>query len=460
MNRGSSRTNEDRYGTSGAGPASDDHVPAPSAADAYETPSDDGSPSRERGYHRRRRRPGRGSCGSTCEPFTLREAVLFTWALLASATAVIVLAFVLREGQMRISSLVAEQGYSREESFLSPLFSTHSRTGQPRTRPLSRKRPKRNLIFMVSDGMGPTSLSLTRSFSQLISSAPFNNTLSLDASFHGTSRTRSSWSLVTDSAAGATAFGCGRKTYNGAIGMTDKFEPCATVMEAAKRLGYYTGLVVTTDVSDATPASFIAHAYYRAMMDDIALQEVGNGTLGRVADVLMGGGRCHFLPNTTTGSCRADDIDVLALARSAEFGWNYVDDRAGFDALDGGKNVSLPLLGLFADNDLPFHIDRREGSKNAKTYPSLGEMAATAIKALHDAAAADDDSPGVFLMIEGSRIDHAGHENDPAAQVWEVLEYDGVWAQMKAWLDASGEEGALVSTSDHETGGLATAWRK
>lgn len=338
---------------------------------------------------------------------------------------------------------------------------------------------KRNLIFMVSDGMGSTSVNMARSFQQLALSAPYNNTLFLDSHLTGTSRTRSSWSLVTDSAAGATAFSCGKKSYNGAIAMTPEFEPCGTVLEAAKRAGYLTGLVVTTDVTDATPACFASHAYYRAMMDDIALQEVGNGTLGRVVDLILGGGRCHFLPNstdansTTAGpSCRADDVDVIALAR-AKFGWSYVDDRAGFDALAGGDNVELPLLGLFASQDFPFALDRRvtanvslpphasaADAPAVAKFPSLVEMAATAARALEKAALADPDAKGFFLMVEGSRIDHAGHLNDPAAQVWETLEFDATFKSMAEFLDASESEGALVSTSDHETGGLATAWRK
>ncbi len=63
-------------------------------------------------------------------------------------------------------------------------------------------------------------------------------------------------------------------------------------------------------------------------------------------------------------------------------------------------------------------------------------------------------------MIEGSRIDHAGHTNDPAAQVHEVLEYDKTFGTVLDFIERSDAEGVLVATSDHETGGLATAWRK
>lgn len=303
---------------------------------------------------------------------------------------------------------------------------------------------------MVSDGMGPASLSLTRSFRQLVDDLPINDTLTLDRHFWGTSRTRSSNSLVTDSAAGATAFSCGLKSYNGAISMLPDFTPCGTVLEAAKRAGYHTGLVVTTDITDATPACFASHVNMRTQQDEIAMHEVGEGPLGHVVDLMLGGGRCHFLANSSDGSCRQDDIDVTGIA--SKNGWTYVDDRAGFDSLKLGKDVKMPTLGLFARNDIPFELDRRN---MADVYPSLSEMATTALTALEKATRDTDE--GFFLMIEGSRIDHAGHFNDPAAQVREVLEFDKTFKIVLDFLEQSDIEGVLVSTSDHETGGLSTA---
>ena len=304
---------------------------------------------------------------------------------------------------------------------------------------------------MVSDGMGPASLSLTRSFRQHVDGLPIDDTLTLDRHFWGTSRTRSSNSLVTDSAAGATAFSCAKKSYNGAISVTPDYEPCGTVLEAAKRAGYTTGLTVTTDITDATPACFASHVMFRAMQDDIALHEVGDGVLGRSVDLLLGGGRCHFLPNTTKGSCRQDDLDVTKLAQE-KYGWTYTDNRAGFDALDGGNKVELPFMGLFAPADIPFELDRRNMND---IYPSLSEMAATSLRALEIATA--DSEQGFFLMIEGSRIDHAGHINDPAAQVREVIEYDKAFKAVLDFIEQSDTETVLVATSDHETGGLSVA---
>ncbi|KAF2278926.1 alkaline phosphatase-like protein [Westerdykella ornata] len=358
----------------------------------------------------------------TSGPRTLRfwrELGLFAWAVVATA-AVIILAVVYQKSQ---DTHHASPGHSSG---------------------------KRNLVFMVSDGMGPTSLSLTRSFMQFKNGAPYNEQLILDKHLIGQSRTRSSSSLITDSAAGATAFSCGMKSYNGAISVLPNHEPCGTVLEAAKKAGYMTGLVVTTRITDATPACFASHVNMRQEEDRIAEQLVGDHPLGRVVDLILGGGRCHFLPNSTSDSCRADDKDIVDLAK--QNGFNYVSDRKGFDALKAGKAVNFPLLGLFADGDIPYEIDRRN---EGDIYPALHEMAETALKALSHATR--DSKKGFFLLIEGSRIDHAGHHNDPAAQVHEVLSYDKAFASVLEFLRNEATDGVMVSTSDHETGGLATA---
>jgi alkaline phosphatase len=353
-----------------------------------------------------------------------REAGLFAWALLATV-AVIALAAVFQHDRQQ----------------------THNNGGWGKD---GRPSGKRNMIFMVSDGMGPTSLALTRSYRQYADGLPIDDVLVLDKHIIGTSRTRSSSSLVTDSAAGATAFSCGFKSYNGAISVLPDHTPCGTVLEAAKKAGYMTGLVVTTRLTDATPACFAAHANRREYEDLIAEQMIGHNPLGRVVDVMIGGGRCHFLPNTTEGSCRADSKDVVGMAKKN--GFNYFDSRKEFDELASAGDVKLPLLGLIASTDVPYEIDRVHVDS---VYPSEAEMAKLALEAL--SAATKDSDKGFFIMIEGSRIDHAGHGNDPAAQVREVLAHDKAFETVLDFLDKDSTPGVLVSTSDHETGGLATA---
>lgn len=356
-----------------------------------------------------------------------RQVGLFVWAMLATAIVIVI-------------AVVYQHQHQYRENICGGW-----KDGKPSG--------KRNMIFMISDGMGPTSLSMTRSFMQVEAGLPYGKTLVLDNHHIGQSRTRSASSLVTDSAAGATAFSCGHKSYNGAISVLPDHSPCGTVLEAAKQEGYMTGLVVTTRITDATPACFAAHVNLRGEEDRIAEQLAGDHPLGRVVDLILGGGRCHFLPNGTQGSCRDDDKDIVELAKKN--GFNYLDSRQDFDGLKLGSSVKLPLLGLVADRDIPYEVDRR-GMNDV--YPSLDEMARTALRALSEAT--KDSDQGFFLMIEGSRIDHAGHANDPVAQVHEVLAYDKAFASVLDFLNKSEVPGVLVGTSDHETGGLAVAHRK
>lgn len=357
-----------------------------------------------------------------------REAGLSIYAILATIT---ILAL----------AIVVHRNVTRRDTDDSDAGDGWDKNGKPTG--------KRNLIFMVSDGMGPTSLEMTRSFRQFVDVLPRDDTLVLDQHLIGSSRTLSSNSLITDSAAGATAFSCGHKSYNGAISVLPDGKPCGTVLEAAKKAGYMTGLVVTTRLTDATPACFASHVINRGLEDIIAEQLVGDYLLGQVVDVLIGGGRCHFLPNTTEGSCRADDKDIVKMAKK-KFGYNYIDNKQDFDNLRSKGGVDLPLLALMADGDIPYEIDRIQVSD---VYPSEMEMAEVALNALETAT--KDSEKGFFLMIEGSRIDHAGHGNDPAAQVHEVLIHDKTFAAVLDFLKDSSTPGIVVGTSDHETGGLA-----
>lgn len=316
---------------------------------------------------------------------------------------------------------------------------------------------KKNVIFFVTDGMGPASLSLTRSYKQFIetgnNSVHWDDSLPLDKYLIGNSRTRSFDSLVTDSAAGATAFACALKTYNGAIGVNHNSEPCGTLLEAAKLNNMLTGLVVTTRITDATPASFSSHVDFRSMEDLIALHQLGQYELGEMVDLMIGGGRTHFYPpgNFTIGNkgSRLDGrnlIDEIVIKGN----WQYVNNREEFDQLQNGTNVTLPLLALLADYDIPFEKDR-----DSTIYPSLEEETITAITALSEAT--KDSNKGFFLMVEGSRIDHAGHQNDPAAQVEEILAFNKAFEAAVEFAAKSDVETILISTSDHETGGLAVS---
>ncbi|KAF9189225.1 hypothetical protein BGZ51_009748 [Haplosporangium sp. Z 767] len=302
----------------------------------------------------------------------------------------------------------------------------------------------RNVIMMITDGFGPASQTYGRSFYQFTHNKSEEYMSPLDEILVGSSRTRSSDSLVTDSAAGATAFSCALKTYNAAIAVDPSGKPCGTILEAAKDLGMLTGLVVTSRVTHATPAAFSAHVVHRDMESEIAEHQTGFYPLNRQIDLMLGGGRCFFMPNTTAGSCRNDDRNLIELAQT-EKGWKTILlDRKAFDA-QKPEDIELPAMGLFNLDHMNYEIDR-----DPTQEPSLKEMAAAALKSLRANAGTNQ---GFFLMIEGSRIDMGAHNNDPVAHVHEIMQYHETVAVVRKFV-AENPDTLVISTSDHETGGF------
>ena len=278
----------------------------------------------------------------------------------------------------------------------------------------------RNVVLMIADGFGPASATM--------GAAAKGAPLAFDSLLVGAVETSATDSRVTDSAASATAYACGIKTYNGAIGVDSTGAPCRTVLEAASAAGYATGLVATSRITHATPAAFAAHVESRADEKEIAAQFQDSGV-----DLLFGGGLSMFDGNPAAG----DDL----LATMAASGWATARTRAGYDALD-----ALPAAAVLAPSHLAYEIDRDETDQ-----PSLAEMTTKALDLL--AASPEGRERGFFVMIEGSRIDHAGHANDPAAHLGDVLAYDRAVAAALDWARRDGTT-LVVSTADHETGGM------
>ncbi|KAG9099944.1 hypothetical protein FRC06_004685 [Ceratobasidium sp. 370] len=303
----------------------------------------------------------------------------------------------------------------------------------------------RNLIMVIPDGFGPASETMARDFIQWNNSAyGWNHQLASDTIQIGSVRTRSSSSYVTDSSAAATAYSCAIKTFNGAVAIDERGNPCGTVLEAAKLAGYKTGLVVTSHATDATPAAFASHIWDRNQEDKIAVQLVGDRPMGRVTDLLFGGGLVYFQPNTTPGSARPDSRDLIYESQAA--GVHILSNRTSFDALAGGTDGKLPILGLFAPRALAYEIDR-----DPKVEPSLLEMAQTALGILKRATATGEQ--GFFVMIEASKIDFAGHANDLVGHLSEITMYNRVVEYLKTFVDQNPDT-ILIGTVDHECGGL------
>ncbi|KAK9450423.1 alkaline-phosphatase-like protein [Limtongia smithiae] len=309
---------------------------------------------------------------------------------------------------------------------------------------LASSSPK-NYIFFLPDGYGPASETFARDFANYKNND--TSKLPVDDLALGYVRTFASDTLVTDSAAAATAYACGIKTYNGAIGVDDNYMPYGSILEAAKLDGYKTALVVTSRITHASPAGFATHTYYRDLEGDIADQLVGYAhPLGRVVDIMMGGGRCFFLPSSDSDSCRDDDLNLWELAQT-DYNWTMTTARESFDELRNGfSGDNLPFAFIPTLDHMAYEIDR-----DPIEEPSLTEMAITALNWLDRLTT--NSTKGFFLFLEASRIDHAGHVHDPVGHLHDILEYNRAMEAVKQWIDEHPDT-SLVSAADHECGGL------
>ncbi|HEX7052278.1 MAG TPA: alkaline phosphatase [Longimicrobiales bacterium] len=281
--------------------------------------------------------------------------------------------------------------------------------------PAQEPAPPRVILF-IGDGAGVAYWTAARFASEHLSVDRFTVV--------GLVNTRSASNKVTDSAAGATVYATGLRTYNGAIGVGPDREPRRTVLEVAEERGMATGLVATSTITHATPASFAAHVVDRRMEAEIARQYAA-----QQIEVLLGGGR-RFFDGTGRGAS-----DLLPDLRRR---YTYVEDGAALRALD--LDTVSTLLGLFADGGMPPAPERS---------PTLPEMTRAALEIL------DRDPDGFFLMVEGSQSDWRGHANEPLAAV--TAEMLGLDAAIGVALDYQEDhpETLIVVVADHETGGLA-----
>ncbi|EXG83306.1 alkaline phosphatase [Saccharibacillus sacchari] len=286
----------------------------------------------------------------------------------------------------------------------------------------------KNVIFLIGDGMGP---SYTAAYRYMIdkASTPTMEKTVFDPYLVGMQTTYSEdeHQNITDSASAATAMSAAVKTYNAAIAVDNDQTEVKTVLEQAKENGMSTGLVATSEITHATPAAYGAHDISRKNMDAIAddyFDEMIGGQ--HKIDVLLGGGKSNFARK---------DRDLTAEFKKAGFG--YVTDRKGLLA-----NKDEQLLGLFADGGLDKMIDRTSAT------PSLKEMTNAALDRL------SDNDKGFFLMVEGSQIDWAGHDNDIVGAMSEMEDFAGAF---QAAIDFAKKDGntLVVATADHSTGGLS-----
>ncbi|MDX1940386.1 MAG: alkaline phosphatase [Saprospiraceae bacterium] len=284
--------------------------------------------------------------------------------------------------------------------------------------PKIQKHPK-NVILLIGDGMGLTQISAA-----LYSN---DNRLNLEKfPIVGLHKSYSSNDLITDSAAGATAFASGVKTYNGAIGVNQDSMSVKTILEEAEDRGLATGLVATSSITHATPACFIAHVKSRADMQDIA-----EDFIKTEIDLFIGGGKKYF---------DRREKDTRDLYKELEAKGYRISDFLKEDlqkvTIDFSKN-----FGYFtADAEpLPFSQGRDYLVPASKLAPIFLEKRS---------------SKGFFLMIEGSQIDWGGHANDSKYIISEAIEFDNAIGAILEYAKEDGETLVIV-TADHETGGYA-----
>ncbi len=276
-------------------------------------------------------------------------------------------------------------------------------------------RQPKNIIFMIGDGMG-----LSQVTAGMIAN---NNYLELERCKHiGLVKTSSGTGWITDSAAGATAFSTGKKTFNGAVGVDMEGYPQKTILEIAEEKGLATGLVATVSITHATPAAFVAHQPFRTMHEEIALD-----MMAVPVDIFIGGGRRFF-------SHRSDGKNLIDTLNKN--GYRI------FDAIADVPDTVPHNVGVFlGDLHLPSLMNGRDTLLLANSVQLAIDKLKTSEK-------------GFFLVVEGSQIDWGGHQNNSEYIIREMLDFDRAIKVALDFAEADGET-LIVITADHETGGYA-----
>lgn len=287
----------------------------------------------------------------------------------------------------------------------------------------------KNIIYMIGDGMGPAYLTAYRYYQHNTehgTARPVTNTIFDDLLTGAASTYPDDDTLVTDSAAGATALATGVKSFNGAISVNRQHIPIGTMMQLAKQLGKANGIVASSQVNHATPAAFVSHNVSRRNYNAIADMYFDYRINGQpVADVILGGGTDYFI---------RPDRNLVAEFQTE--GYQYTDSWQQLDKL-----TQKPALALLEKSALPAALNTSQPRQLATLTEKALELLSPAEK-------------GFVLMVEGSQIDWCGHDNDIACAMAEMHDFAQAVAVAKAYVDAHPDT-LLVITADHETGGMS-----
>ncbi|MEM0515785.1 alkaline phosphatase [Pseudoalteromonas sp. YIC-827] len=282
----------------------------------------------------------------------------------------------------------------------------------------------KNIIYMIGDGMGPAYTTAYRYYQDDPSTPAVESTV-FDSMLTGMAHTYpDDDTVVTDSAAAATALATANKTYNGAVSVDTQKQKLKTMLEIAKEKGMTTALVATSQINHATPASFAAHNEARYNYDAIANDYIDNKINGKLpVDLMLGGGTQYFI---------REDRNLVNEFIAA--GYQYSDNFAQLEQIE-----QVPALGLYAAKGLPFALDSDPLRLSKMTHKALSLL--------------EQNEQPFFMMIEGSQIDWCGHANDIACTMAEMHDFAQAIKVAKDYI-AKNPDTLLVVTADHSTGGL------
>ena len=288
--------------------------------------------------------------------------------------------------------------------------------------------PKVKYVFyFIGDGMGVNEVIGTNLYNQANGQENVNFTSFPVVNFI---TTVSANSLVTDSSAAGTALATGVKIDNSAVGLTPDGTPTSNLTEWAHAAGFGTGVATSVGVNHATPASFVAHTKSRSSYEEIALQMID-----APVDFMAGS---TFLVQRNTGH------DAAYFEHKADSaGITIYKGPGAIQGIDFSKPRVL-CLSAKAEDSIPYAIDRKEDDTRLADFTDAG------IRYLE----ARYGKKGFFFMIEGGKVDYAGHGNDAATCFQEVNDMAQSVDLALTFLARYPKETLIVITADHETGGL------
>ncbi|WP_159517004.1 alkaline phosphatase [Sunxiuqinia indica] len=274
-----------------------------------------------------------------------------------------------------------------------------------------------NIILLIGDGMGLSQVSSAYYFKEgKVNFSRFSKI--------GLINTSAAVQKITDSAASATAYSCGQRTFKKVIGMSVDMVPMQSMTDTLSALNYRTGIVVTSAVTDATPAAFYGHVPSRYQYEELASQLAVSSI-----DFVAGGGLENFTQ-------REDGTNQLATMEENGF----IVDTVSLDRFEADPEKKYAFF--LSHENMP-----KMPEKRGDYLPQATQMAIDYLSKSED---------GFFLMVEGSQIDWAGHRNNAEHLITEVIDFDETIGKALDFAEKDGNTLVIV-TADHETGGFALA---